>query len=280
MLNFRLEVIAYWLVPLVIFCMILLVGLFIAYKFDVFGQWTDEADRLPPYYNASGEIVVPELLDSYLTAVGGREALEGIRSIRYKGRLIEPAAEIKLQILASLPDKGMIITSPGEDDSQKLILNGDRAWQVVRLGDGSQKVVPLSEADTASLAWSLRVHNTFRSLALEEEGGRDGFTAREIEFSDRPCIELTKIMPDGSELIAVLDAKSLYLLQMVEAVPGAEGMERVKADYSAHNTVSGIVHAHETKFYKSGEVFNEVYLDTIEINPGLVSSLFEVPQEF
>lgn len=148
---FRLEVTAYWLLPLIIFCVILFGGTYLAFKFDVFSGSYEDAVSKAPYRGPFGEILVPKLMDSYLAAVGGREALKDVRSFRYKGRLIETSGEIPFQILVSLPDKGMIITDPGEDYSQKLVLNGDYAWKVVGLGGGTRKVLPLNEMNTASL---------------------------------------------------------------------------------------------------------------------------------
>lgn len=276
---FRLEVTAYWLLPTLIFCAILLGGVFVAFKFGVFSHWKEGVKSPHPYYDASGEILVPELLDTYLATIGGREALQSIRSIRYKGRLIEPGSELEFQILVSSPRKGMIITSPGKDHRQKIILNGDTAWQEVELGGGELKIVPLDETNTEALAWSLKVHNTFRRLALDEDGAREGFSARKIEFQNKPCFELTKRMPDGSEFLAVLDQESLYLLKLEETVRSADGKERLQAVYGDHRTISGIVFAFETKTYKDGKLYNETYLEFVEVNPGLVSSLFEIPEE-
>lgn len=243
-------------------------------RFSKANQKKDGVKSPHSYYNASGEILVPELLDSYLTTIGGREALQSIRSIRYRARLIEPGGELEFQILVSLPRKGMIITSPGKDYRQKIILNGDTAWQEVELGDGKLKIVPLDEANTEALAWSLRIHNTFRRIALNEDGAREGFSAREIEFQDKPCFELTKRMPDGSEFLAILDQESLYLLKMEETVRSADGKECLQAVYDDHRTISGIVLAFESKTYKGRKLYNETYLEFVEVNPGLVSSLF------
>lgn len=277
---FRFEVTAYWLLPILIFSAILLGGIFIAFKAGVLSLGKDGADNSQPsYYNANGEILVPELLDTYLETVGGRDALEGVRSVRYKGRLIEDGSELELQILISSQKKGMIIVSPGKDYSQKIILNGDTAWQEVKLGGGKLKIVPLDEADTQSLAWSLRVNNTLRSLALGGEEARAGLTAREIEFQEKPCFELTKRRADGSQFLAVLDRKSLYLLEAEETVRHADGSEHLQTIYADYRTVFGIALAFETKTYKDGIFQNEIDLESIEVNPGLISSLFEIPEE-
>lgn len=277
MFLFRLEVTSYWLLPLTIFCVILIGGIYVAYKYDWFsGEYVDVAPR-PSYVGESGEIIVPQLLSSHLSAVGGREALESVQSLRFKGVLKEPTGDVAFQILVSLPDKGMIMTEPSPGVRHKLVLNGELAWQVFETGEGVRKIVALNEVDTESLVWSLRVHNTFRRLALE--GSADGFTSGEIEFMGKPCYQLTKIMPDGTEFVAVLDADTLYLLKSLETVPGAEGPERLEVIYAEHRKVAGVVEAFQTKTYKEGKLYNEVVLNSIEINPGLISALFDVPEE-
>lgn len=277
MFLFRLEVTAYWLLPLTIFCIILAGGVFLAFKFVLFTDEFEGSVQRPDFVGESGEIIIPKLLESYLSAVGGRNALESIQSVRYKGLLKESTGDVSFQILVSLPDKGMILTDLGQGVRHKLVLNGEAAWQAIDLSDGTRKILPLNEANTASLVWSLQVHNTFRRLALEGSGA--GFTARKIEFLDKPCYELTKLMPDDSLFEAVLDAETLYLLQSEELAPGAQGMERLEVRYSDHRMNSGIVEPYQTKTYKSGELFNEVLLESIERDPGLISALFDVPQE-
>lgn len=279
MINFDLEVTAYWLVPLLIFLTILIGGIFAAFKFNVIGGWGREEEVNYRYYNAMGQILLPELFESYLAAVGGREALEGIRSVRYVGRLVESDMEIPFQILLSLPERGMIITHPGEDKSQRFVYNEGIAWQVVALGDGTRRIIPLSEEDTMALAWSLRLHNTFRSLVLSGDTAHEGFTAKEITFSGQLGIELTKVMPDGTNFSVLLDKDTLHLKMMEESVVGAGGPEQVRAIFTDHQMISGIVFPLETKFYKRGELFNKTRLESVEVNPGLVSSLFNIPEE-
>ncbi|HKK18985.1 MAG TPA: hypothetical protein VJ952_09930 [Opitutales bacterium] len=274
---FRLEKTAYWLLPLLIFFAILFGGIYLVVKFDLFNMGSEASLRSVPYLDPFGNILVPELMESHVAAIGGRNALENIRSLRYKGRIVEDTGEINFQILISSPDKGMIITEPGEDRSQRLVLNGDVAWQVSERGDGERNVTLLGEKDTASLKWSLRLHNTFRDLALR--GRSEGFSARKIDFLERPCFELTKTLPEGSRFVAVLDAETLYLLKLYEPTQNGESRERLELVYDDHRRVSGIVEAYKTKTYKEGELYNEIFIDYVEIDPGLVSSLFQVPEK-
>lgn len=278
MFLFRLEVTAYWLLPLSIFCLILIGGVYMAYKYDWFSGEYEDAEPSPSYVDDSGEILIAKLLDSHLAAVGGRAALESIQSLRFKGILKESTGEVPFQILVSLPDKGMMMTDLGNGARLKLVLNGDLAWQVFEFADGNQEVILLDEANTASLVWSLRVHNTFRRLALNANA--DGLSAREIEFEGKPCFELTKRLSGGSDFLAVLDAKSLYLLQTRETVPGPDGPEQLEVFYRDHRSVSGVVEAYHTETFKEGQLYNEVFLESTQINPGLISALFDIPHEF
>jgi len=179
--------------------------------------------------------------------------------------------------LLSLPDKGMLIMDPGRGVRHRVVLNGRVAWQAIDYGDGTQKIVRMDEIDTASLMWSLRVHNTMRRLALE--GSVADMTARKIVHEGEPAYALSKPMPDGSVFEAVLDAATLYLLRSEENVPGKEGMERLEVIYGEHRMVSGIVEPYRSTTYKNGLMFNEVLLESVDRDPGLMSSLFEVPEE-
>jgi hypothetical protein len=274
---FRLQVTAYWLLPLLLFLIILIIGTYLAFTLVIIPNRSTEGELGPLYYNAEGEIDVSEVSKLHLEAIGGRVALEGIRSVRYKSKLRESNGEIEMQILILRPDKGMIMTNPGSDDSQKLVVNGDIAWQVVKDGKGGEKSIRLDSANAASMASSLKVHNTLRRQILARGG--EGFSAREVDYEGRPALELTKNMADGSTFTAVLDKNTLYQLQSIEMFAGPEGMNRVETHYSDHREASGIIFAFETRVYKDGNLFNTTVTESIEINSGLISSLFAVPED-
>ena len=130
-LLFRLGVTAYWLVPLLIFAVILAGGVYLAFKFDLFTDEFALAEQPPEFIGDAGEIIIPKLLEHYLTAVGGRKQLESVQSVRYKGLLREASGEVEFQILLSLPDKGMLIMDPGRGVRHRVVLNGRVAWQAI-----------------------------------------------------------------------------------------------------------------------------------------------------
>jgi len=55
---FRFEVTAYWLLPLLIFCVILFGGIYAVFKFDIFTLGSEESAAFVPYLDPSGKILV------------------------------------------------------------------------------------------------------------------------------------------------------------------------------------------------------------------------------
>lgn len=274
----RFNLMAYWVLPVLVFVVIIAAGVFIALSFTAKNEVAKEEAGQPAFSTSRSDISVPELLEAYIDAIGGRAALGKVRSVRYEGQVKFSKGVNDFQMLLLLPDKGMLVTNPGEAGSLKLMLNGDIAWQVVEKQDGTREVLALDEEGTNSLKWSLKVHNSFRSLAMQAQF--EGFTARQIQFEGKPCYELTKTMPDGSDFTAVLEEETLYLLKTQETVKRKDGVDEFSVLYDDHSMVSGVVEPYRTSLYRNGELDNEVEIDSIRMNTGVMSSLFEIPKQF
>ncbi|HKK18984.1 MAG TPA: hypothetical protein VJ952_09925 [Opitutales bacterium] len=267
----------YWLLPLTVFVVIVLLGVYLALNFNTPGETTDDGDLQAGFSPSSGQIELPELMSAHLDAIGGREALQQVRSVRYEGRVSFESRENDFQMLLLLPDKGMLVTNPDQPDSLKLMLNGEIAWQVTESLDGARRITPLKKEAVESLKWSLRVHNTFRRMALESQFA--DLSVREIRYDGNPCYEVSKTMPNGSEFTAILEKETLYLLKTLESILTNGDMDVFKVVYDDHRMVSGIVEPYKTTLYRNGKMDNEVSINTIRINTGVISSLFEVPEE-
>lgn len=269
---------AYYLLPLVALLLILAAG---AYLFsgmsvpDEEEQGADDDTGQRSYASNSSITEASELLEAHVNALGGRQALETVRSVRYEGQVRFSSGVSDFQMLLLQPDKGMLVTNPEEPGGQKIMLNGDIAWLVNEQLDGSREVVPLDDENTGPLKWSMRVHNTFRRLALDSQYA--GLSVKEAEFMDEPCYEVTKSTPDGSGFLAVLDKETLYLRKVEETLDGSD--EKFTIVYDDHRMVSGVVEPYKTTLYKNGDLDNEVEVRSIQINSGVISSLFKVPDE-
>lgn len=273
----RTKLFPFWLLAVFAIVVFLTSGTFLFLYLSGQSEKTETQVEASTVLSARTEMGASELFEAYLKAVGGRDALQQIRSVRYEGEVVFASSGKDFQMYLLMPDKGMLVTSPGEAASQKLMLNGDAAWQVVDLPDGKRKVVPLEEDETRALRWSMRVHNTFRELAME--GRAAEVSVREIEYLGKPCYEVSKEAPDGSDFLAVLEKETLYLLKTVETVSRGEEKDKFTVLYDDHRMVSGVVEPYNTKLYRNGSLDNEVVIDSIRINSGVMSSLFEIPEE-
>lgn len=273
----RFEVTVYWLLPIIVFVVIIGIAALIVFKFNAQNETSTDKGDQTTFFTPSYEISVPELFNAYLEAMGGRDALNQVRSVRYEGRVLFESRESDFQMLLLLPDKGMLVTNPGEADSLKLMLNGDLAWQVDENRDGAREFSKLGEKGTESLKWSLRVHNTFRRLALS--GQYSEVSLREIEYLGKPCYEVTEVMPNGSDFSAVLDKETFYLLKTEETLSGQDRIDKFTVLYDDHRMVSGVIEPYETELYRDGNLDNKVMINSIQMNTGVISSLFEVPDE-
>ncbi|MFU8849227.1 MAG: hypothetical protein ACNA77_11000 [Opitutales bacterium] len=230
-----------------------------------------------PFSRQPSLVKVSDILNAYLNSLGGYQALQDVRSVRYEGKVHFPSGEKDFQIWLLAPDKGMLVTDPGSAGAQRLIVNGDVAWLVLEDQDGARKTLQLDQIGKESLKWSLRVHHSLRQIALVGETA--GIKVKSVEYKDKPCYELTKVMPDGSELLAILDKDSLYLLKMVETIRLGDGQEEFTVLYDDYRMVSGVVEPYVTTLYKNGEFGNRVEVRSIQINSGVMSSIFEVPED-
>lgn len=230
-----------------------------------------------PVSSQSSFVDVPDLLNGYLNALGGRQALQDVRSVRYDGQVQFSSGQQDFQIWLLAPDKGMLVTDPGGFGGQKLVVNGDVAWRVLENRDGAREMYVLDEFSTESLKWSLRVHHSLRLMALA--GGTAGLKIRETEYLDKPCYELSKTMPQGSEFLAILDKETLYLHKMVETLQVEDEVSEFTVLYDDYRMVAGVLEPFSTTLYKNGELDNEVEVRSIQINSGVMSSLFAVPED-
>lgn len=268
-------VLAYWWLAL----LVLLVAL--SFGFVFFSRPTEQPvvswpeSRQENTSPSTQNMSVTQLLQDYLEAMGGREALAQIRSVRFEGRLVDASNQFNFIGLLLSPDKGMLVLESAAMGTSKFMLNGDKSWQVLERRDGTRQIVPLDVESSDSLKWSLRVHHTLRALALA--GRYSDLTLREIEYLGKPCYELSKTKKD--EFLAVLDKDSLFLLKTEEKLQIGGKASMFTVLYEDHREVSGIVEAHKTKLYKDGSLVNVAEIASYRINPGMVSSIFEIPEE-
>ena len=218
-----------------------------------------------------------QLLEAYVQAMGGRDVLMEMRSVRYEGTHKDEKREREFELIVSAPDKGILVFDPGTGSSDRFVLNGQTAWRVFENDQAEREVQLLDKARTQGMIRTCKLHDPLRELAL---GGKGAVLYLvETEFDGVDSLKVTKERVDGTIIECYLDRETLYLLATEDSYfSEGERMER-RVVYGDYRMTSGVVEPFRTATYINDELLNETFLDSIRINPGVISPLFEMPEE-
>ncbi|MEO0510184.1 MAG: hypothetical protein AAF065_10030 [Verrucomicrobiota bacterium] len=280
----RFFVICYWLVPTLVLLLIILgSSIFVIVNLRPESVQEEETDSSQTSFNttfASSAIMGQgQLLETYVEAIGGRDVLMDLRSLRRDGTILgrDSEEEFDFQLIASLPDKLAFSLESSDGSRKRFLLNGAVAWQVVETEEGIRQIVLLEERPTQAMIKASRLYDPLLELAL---GGQGVILAiNELKYNGVECLEITKMQADGSTLQCFLSKRTFYLIAVEETVD--EGGEAIdyKTIYSDHRMVSGIVQPFRKKAYKNDILLDDRMIRSIRVNSGVMSSLFKVPED-
>lgn len=220
--------------------------------------------------NAAQASEATELAAKVIAAYGGAEALERAGSFKQTGKLnsFRHGKTGKVERTYSRPDKLRIsIQIPGEP-AELRIIDGDRGWRDGQEVTGMMARAMSLQAARLDLPWRILMAGTDIKM-FRSPGQKDA--ARGLEGLEVP-------MPEGLRVIAVIDAKTGYIVGsrgLISVGPGYT-ME-FKTLYAAHALMNGAVVAREEAHFAQGQATGETVLDKLEIIDD-ISNLFVFPQ--
>ncbi len=276
----KVQVVAYVVVPLFVFVVIIVGGIFIALSLK---PTRDDAEitvsttptRSKPSVNSTfSGLGSVQLLEAYLEANGGRDTLRSVNSMRIEGRSKKGQKNVDFQIIMKEPDMGALYLTESGSDSVRYLLNGDTAWEVVEETEG-RSFKALNGPVKEMMAVVCRMFDPMRHLALTGRGVI--LFIREVSSDGRKMLLVTLERADGSTVDCYLDRQTLYLLSTEERLMVDDEDVLRKVEYGDFRMTSGVVEPFRIKVYFDDRLHRELLVDSIRINPGVMSSLFEVP---
>ena len=210
-----------------------------------------------------------EVLAKYVQAIGGKEAVEKVKTRVLKGSSVAGNGQnFPLEINFAAPDKYTLsVTLPQGASTQKL--NGAGGWLKNAREDRAMDGVDVMRAK--SLAWSLEV------LQLKDPLPRLGFAGTE-KVGSRETNVLQTRLADGRRVRFSFDKESGLLLRRVVQTVTPIGIDPEQTDYEDYRDVEGVKVAHTIRttyldqFYNSTRKFTEV-----KHNAKLDDALFALP---
>jgi hypothetical protein len=209
------------------------------------------------------------LLQRALDAIGPRESLAAIRSVRWKATFVRisqgEAKSVERELLKVYPDKVYMSLQSSTGSSQKQVITPEFNY---RMTGKMTTAVPSVDLET------LRQQLEFDTLYIAQHIGDytvidDGEEQFRGVFAER-----LRIGKDGREIIWKIDPKSDQILSTIWRTPSGD----VVTEYSDYRLVGGVyrpfIH-HVTDSAGTTDITMKEY----EVNPAIDEKLFQRPSE-
>lgn len=229
--------------------------------YDLYGNKIDPAAAKLP----SG-LTADKVMSDYLAAIGGREKLESVESIKMVMTAEAMGNTLKLTKVNKRPQKLSIKVEMAGNVISEQVYDGENA-KVVQMG----RPVSINEEMRAQL--SLEAH-PFPELRFEEMGVKTKLIGMDqVDGKDMYVVEVTN--PDGKSYSLFFDTETKLLKQKSVTVemPGAEPMVQTTV-LSDYRPVEGILIPHSITIPLGPGTQTEARMESVEVNGEVSEDLF------
>jgi hypothetical protein len=174
-----------------------------------------------------------EIIDKYITAIGGQAAIDKIKTSMMKGSMVAGNGQtLTYELDQVAPDKAYeIFTLTSQHLTSERVLNGDIGWV-----KNAQGVHEITGQDLADLRVSLQI---FRNLKLKEQYPRMRFGGRD-KVGDRDAVVLDVTTADNHRERLYFDAETGLLLRRSTVLQTMVGIIPAQTDFQDYREVDGV----------------------------------------
>jgi photosynthetic reaction center cytochrome c subunit len=218
--------------------------------------------------NAANQPKAADVLDKYLAAVGGADALKKIHSRVQKGNLQAMGNTYPIEVYSVTPDKRISISHPPNAESVTAY-NGEVGWLTLR-----GAIHRMNAADTAAPKLDAELYFPARV--------REMYSKFEVRPGEPVAGHATVLVTAGGEgnppLELYFDAQSGLLLRMVRYVETPLGRNPTQIDYAEYRVVDGVKIPYQWTVARPSGAFT-IKIDKVEQNVPVDEKLFVAPPE-
>ena len=211
----------------------------------------------------------PDLvLDKYLAAVGGAEAVNKIKTRVQKGRIDAAGTQYPVEVYSEVPEKRVSITHPSSGDSVTAF-NGEVGW--LSLPYGFHRMTS-AEAEAARIDAQLHFPVRLREL-YKEFHVRPG-----EEIGGRQTVLVSAKAMGKPDLRLYFDQENGLLLRLIRYAETPLGRNPTQIDYADFRAADGVKIPYKWALMRPGGSFT-IQIEQVQQNIPVDEKLFVMPSE-
>jgi outer membrane lipoprotein-sorting protein len=226
-----------------------------------------------PVAAQSGEEDVAYVIDRYIDAMGGRAALERIRSVRLGGSVAYPdGSSHAITVLKKKPNKVRVVLDTG---ILRFIqaYDGETAWFARESGRHS-----FHDRLRGSFAETFIREAPLENILVNP--GKTGVVVSlgpEVTLANAPCYQVVATFPDGSKVIHYIEKETFLERRIYEY--DADGKLLSELVPGKFETIDSVAFALQIVRLKDGKTISTLSLDEVQTNVGILDTAFSPPVE-
>lgn len=229
--------------------------------YDIYGNEID-----PSLVALPDGLTAEKVIDDYLAAIGGKEKLESVESVKMVMSAEAMGNGLKMTKVNQVPEKLNIRVEMAGNLISEQIYDGENA-KVLQMGNP----IPVTEDMKAQLALEA---SPFPVLNYAKMGVTTKLTGMEqVDGKDTYIVEVTN--PGGKTYSLNFDSNSKLIVRKTETAQMPNGQTIVQStDFGDYQSVEGIMFPHTVKIPLGPGFKAEAKMDSIEVNGEIPEELF------
>jgi hypothetical protein len=209
-----------------------------------------------------------QVLDKFLAAVGGAEAVNKIKTRVQKGKIGASGTQYPVEVYSEVPEKRVSISHPSRGDSITAF-NGEAGW--LSLPNGFHRMTE-AEAEAARIYAQLHFPVRLREL-YKEFHVRPG-----EEIGGHPTLLVSAKASGRPDLGLYFDQENGLLLRLMRFAETPLGRNPTQIDYADFRVADGVKIPYRWTLTRPGGSFT-IQIEQVQQNISVDEKLFVMPSE-
>lgn len=213
----------------------------------------------------SAGVSAEQVIDSYVNAIGGKDAIAKIDSYKASGEMSMMGQKLEVTQAFRKPNSTAMIISMGGTPMQKIVFDGSKVKISGMQGEQEYTEGDVFDGMKAAAAVCPEMSYLAKGYQLTVKG------IEQVNGKDAYAMEVTK---DGKTDIEYYDVESGLKVKSVTTTEGPQGQIQQVKEYGDYKEVNGVKFPHAMKQLAAGMTISTT-LSSIEVNQLVDDSLFQ-----